>query len=62
MDQKIFDQGMSIRREVLGGEYVDNAIGCVVRAPVVPLPCSDSTRASAEDKGMSEAAAPAAKN
>ena len=26
MDQNVFDQGMSIRREVLGGAYVDNAI------------------------------------
>ena len=26
MDQKVFDDGMSIRREVLGGEYVDNAM------------------------------------
>lgn len=26
MDQKVFDEGMSIRRRVLGGDYVDNAM------------------------------------
>ena len=26
MNQELFDKGLKVRREVLGGEYVDNAL------------------------------------